>query len=139
MPSVNVNDATYQALELAARMSNSTAGEVVARLVAQASMPSRIEPAAGQSVAGKTLPVYCQYAGHRTDGVYDLDTSRIDITSGALRGTSHKTPTAAARAVVAHHKPEVNPNRNGWIFWIIDDGSERQLQSARRGETKRGA
>ncbi|MGF7239465.1 MAG: hypothetical protein ACQSGP_31590 [Frankia sp.] len=79
---------------------------------------------------GKVI-VYADYEGHRTHGHYDGSTTRIDITSGALAGRSFKTPTGAARAVVAHYKPGVSPNRNGWSFWVLDDGSGRFLQSIR--------
>jgi len=128
---IEVDDHTYRSLELAARMSNSTAGEVVARLVDQASMPESI--AKDTSDASSGLKVYADYGGHRTHGTYDWVTTRIDITSGPLAGRSFKSPTGAARAVVAHFKPEVSPNRNGWSFWNVDDGSGKFLQSIRRG------
>ncbi|WP_199836206.1 hypothetical protein [Streptomyces sp. NRRL F-4489] len=71
------------------------------------------------------------YEGHRTRGSYDRDTKRIDITSGPLAGQSFKTPTGAARAVMAPYKPGVPPNRNGWSFWLLDDRSGRFLQTIR--------
>ncbi|GAA4197627.1 hypothetical protein [Microbispora amethystogenes] len=77
------------------------------------------------------VAVYVDYEGHRTQGIYDRATTRIDIISGPLAGRSFKTPTGAARAVVAHYKPGVSPNRNGWAFWMLDDGSGRFLQSIR--------
>jgi|GEM_PF-1327939 len=128
--SIEVDDRTYQTIEFAARMSSTTAGEVVARLVAQASMPVL---SARAELANPSLGVAISvvYEGHRTNGSYDADTGRVDITSGPLQGTSYKTPTGAARAVVALYKPHVNPNRNGWTFWTLDDGSGRFLQSIR--------
>ncbi|MEV5252853.1 hypothetical protein AB0K98_13965 [Streptomyces werraensis] len=34
-------------------------------------------------------------------------------------------------AWVTHYKPGVNPNRNGWSFWVLDDGSGGLLQTIR--------
>jgi hypothetical protein len=124
---IEVDDHTYRSLEFAARMSNSTAAQVVARLVEQASMSKPADLPAAKS----TLTVYADYAGHRTHGAYDAETKRVDITSGPLGGRSYKTPTGAACAVVAHYKPNINANRNGWSFWILGDGSGQPLQSVR--------
>ncbi|WP_055483191.1 hypothetical protein [Sphaerimonospora mesophila] len=128
---VEVDEQTYRSLEFAARMSGCTAGEVVARLVAAASMPPPAKEESEQREAASDVAVYADYEGHRTQGKYDQRTTRIDITSGPLAGRSFKTPTGAARAVVAHYKPGVSPNRNGWSFWMLDDGSGRFLQSIR--------
>lgn len=123
---------THRSLEFAARMSGRTAGEVVARLVAAASMPvSTPKEETERAEASEGVGVYVVYAGHRTQGRYDPATRRIDITSGPLGGRSFKTPTGAARAVVSHYKPGVSPHRNGWSFWMLDDGSGRYLQSIR--------
>src|SRR5262249_39946769 len=130
-----VDDQTYRSLALAARIGGCTAGDVVARLVAETSMLTLPAPAAlegkqhSETVDG--VAAYADYEGDRTQGRYDLKTSRIDITAGPLRGQSFKTPTGAARAVVAHYKPSVSPQRNGWSFWVLDDGSGRFLQNIR--------
>jgi hypothetical protein len=113
-------------------MANTTAGDVVARLVAQASTPALTNQTTNSARPADTVGVYADYDGHRTHGEYDYTTTRIDITSGPLVGQSFKTPTGAARAVVAHYRPGVSPNRNGWSFWVLDDGSGRSLQSIRR-------
>ncbi|PRY02037.1 hypothetical protein [Allonocardiopsis opalescens] len=128
---IEVDEQTYRSLEFAARMSGCTAGEVVARLVASASMPSAKTEEMEHPETASGLPVYADYEGHRTQGRYDPSTSRIDITSGPLTGQSFKSPTGAARAVVTHYKPDVNPNRNGWTFWVLADGSGKLLQSTR--------
>lgn len=128
---IEVDAQTYRSLEFAARMSGCTAGDVVARLVAEASMPTPAKDGSEQTEEVSGEAVYADYAGHRTQGKYDPRTTRIDITSGPLNGRSFKTPTGAARAVVAHYKPGVSPNRNGWSFWILDDGTGRFLQSIR--------
>jgi hypothetical protein len=126
---VEVDDQTLRSLEFAARISNISTGEVVARLVAAASMPEPVKAAA--EGADASVPVFVTYEGHRTDAAYDRLTKRIDVTSGPLRGRSFKTPTGAARAVVGHYKPSISPNRNGWSFWTINDGTGRLLQEIR--------
>lgn len=129
---VDVDAQTYQSLEFAAHISGCTAGEVVARLVAQASIPPATRREETEHTEkGLQVAVYADYEGHRTHGKYDPKTTRIDITSGPLAGRSFKTPTGAARAVVAYYKPDVSPNRNGWSFWTIDDGSGKFLQNIR--------
>lgn len=128
---IEVDEQTYRSLEFAARMSGCTAGDVVARLVAEASMPTPAKEESEQLEGARGAAVYADYEGHRTQGRYDPRTTRIDIMSGPLTGQSFKTPTGAARAVVAHYKPGVSPNRNGWSFWMLDDGSGRFLQSIR--------
>jgi len=130
---IEVDAVTYRSLEFAARMSGCTAGEVVARLVADASMSMTPRKADSERPEGADgVAVYVDYEGHRTHGHYDPRTTRIDITSGPLVGRSFKTPTGAARAVVAHFKPGVSPNRNGWSFWMLDDDSGKFLQSIRK-------
>ncbi|MEV7321252.1 hypothetical protein [Streptomyces sp. NPDC093970] len=129
---IEVDPQTYRSLEFAARISGCTAGEVVARLVAEASMPApSAKEGSEQPEEASGVTVHADYEGHRTQGRYDPRTKRIDITSGPLSGQSFKTPTGAARAVVAHYKPGVSPNRNGWSFWVLDDGSGKFLQSIR--------
>ncbi|TDW98263.1 hypothetical protein [Kribbella sp. VKM Ac-2566] len=129
---IEVDEQTYRSLEFAGRMSDSTAGTVVARLVADASM-STPESAADEAHVEKVaeIPIYADYEGHRTRASFNRDTARIDIMSGPLAGRSFKSPTGAARAVVAHYKPDVSPNRNGWSFWMLDNGSGAFLQSIR--------
>ncbi|WP_455361583.1 hypothetical protein [Streptomyces sp. SYSU K21746] len=132
-PTIEVDEQTYRSIEFAARMGGTTASEVVARLVRTASVPPSAPATTGKedAEAERKVDVYVDYEGHRTHGSYDRDTKRIDITSGPLAGQGFKTPTGAARAVVAHYKPGVNPNRNGWSFWMLDDGSGEFLQTIR--------
>ncbi|MGH3926253.1 MAG: hypothetical protein ACRDTT_25880 [Pseudonocardiaceae bacterium] len=112
---IEVDDHTYRSLEFAARMSHTTAGQVVARLVEEASMP---QPAAEdeQPASARLIAIFADYEGHRTRATYDPDTTRVDITSGPLQGSSFKTPTGAARAVVRHYKPKISPNRKRLVL-----------------------
>jgi hypothetical protein len=129
-PTIEIDDGTLRSLEFAARMADTTVAQVVARLVAQASAPLPAD-APSDRAAPAGVPVFADYEGHRTTGSYDPITKRVDITSGPLQGTSYKSPTGAARAVVGHYKPKVNPNRNGWSFWTLDNGTNELLQSIR--------
>lgn len=136
-PMIEVDQATDRSIDMAARLTGVSKGAVVARLVAQtlaAPIPESTGGGGGSNSSGPyatTLPVYADYMGHRTQGQFDRATHRIDITSGPLAGSQFKSPSAAAIALVSHHKPGVSPNRNGWSFWYLDDGSKRLLQAIR--------
>lgn len=125
MPMIQVDEQTAEKLEFAARMQGTTAGKVVSRLVHDFMAPPTT------SDSGQTATVYALYAGHKTTGAFDRETKRLDVTSGPLKGQSFKTPTGAARAIVAHYNPAVSPHRNGWSFWLLEDGSGKPLQSIR--------
>ncbi|MDN4478647.1 hypothetical protein QQX10_10645 [Demequina sp. SYSU T00039] len=130
MRTVQINDTTYGALELAGQLTGMSVGEVIEKLVAQAA-PSIAAPAAQAGPVADGTGVYADYNGARFKGVFDPVTTSITITAGALANSRYKSPSAAARAVVASERPDVDSNRNGWTFWTIDDGSGRQLQSLR--------
>lgn len=129
MYTIEVNEWTYRAIELASRLTSLEPGAVVERLVQQMSEAPAKPASAGSPPNGVTI--YADYNGQRTKGVFDPVTTRIDIIEGKIAGTSHKTPSAAARAVVEGERPGVNSNRNGWSFWYLDDGSGKFLQSIR--------
>jgi len=126
---INVDERTYRSVEFAALMAGLSMGEVVARLVSGTVATNPEARASGGD--GEMVEVYCDYEGHRTMGCFDRRTHRVDITSGPLSGRSYKSPSRAAIEVVTHYKPTVNPNRNGWSFWVLNDGSGKLLQSLR--------
>ena len=129
---IEVTRDTYEKLMLAARMTNSSPGEIVARMIASATAPITDDapPKDGNGVDTDTVDVYATYEGHRTTGEFNPQTRRLEITSGPLSGESYKTPSAAARRVIESHNPEVNSNRNGWSFWLLDEG-DAPLQTIR--------
>lgn len=129
MPTVEVNDTTYRALGLAARLTGMTPGAVVEKLVTQSTLEAA--PAAVPADTPEQVGVYADYNGVRTKGVFDPVTTSIAITTGTLMNTRHKTPSAAARAVVESERPGIDSNRNGWTFWGLDDGTGRRLQAIR--------
>ncbi|MEO3939335.1 hypothetical protein V3N99_21705 [Dermatophilaceae bacterium Soc4.6] len=134
MVQLEIDDQTGRVLEFAARMAQVTPAQLVARLVDQASLTApapALTPSASSRGRDGLIAVRADYEGFRTTGWFDPATSRIDITGGPLDGQSFKSPTGAARAVVGHYKPGVSPHRNGWSFWLLDDGSNQLLQSIR--------
>ncbi|MGN6252014.1 MAG: hypothetical protein ACTHNS_09415 [Marmoricola sp.] len=129
MATITVDQATYDALHLAARLTGMTHSQVVARLVQQSKAASDAGPTEVNN--DDTVLIFADYEGHRTSARFNRLTTRIDIADGPLSGESFKSPSSAARAVVAHYKPDVNPHRNGWSFWMLADGSGAFLQSIR--------
>lgn len=129
MPHVEIDPETATRLEFAARIAGVTPGQVVARLVEQAS----IAQPSGQETQGGDgrVAVHAVYEGFRTNALFDAETHRVEIVSGPLAGSSYKSPTGAARSIVSHRNPEVSPHRNGWSFFVLSDGSGKPLQSIR--------
>lgn len=128
MTSVDLDQATFEAIDTAARLTGMTHAGVIARLIQQTRVAA---PAVNLvPVPDQTADIYADYEGHRTLARFDRQTNRVDILDGPLVGQSFKTPTGAARAVVGHYKPGVSPHRNGWSFWLLVDGSGA-LQSIR--------
>ncbi|MFI6297654.1 hypothetical protein ACIBEJ_39095 [Nonomuraea sp. NPDC050790] len=126
---IEVSADTKEMVAFAARMANVTEGEIVRRLIADF---SAVEDAAPTGTEGDGLSIYADYAGRRTRARF-IAPARVEIVDGPLKGESYKSPTGAARAVVRHYNPEVNDNRNGWMFWVIDngDGARTWLQTMR--------
>ena len=78
---------------------------------------------------GTRSRIFAVYKGVRTEAVFVHGTNEVTLTSGPLSGQGYQTPSGAARAVVAYQSPTINPLRNGWEFWNLDDGSGRQLRA----------
>jgi hypothetical protein len=133
MATIDVDEATKQAVSFAARMANVSEGEIIRRLVGGSAPPRE-----GPEPANRGVAIYADYEGHRVRARY-FEPARVEITDGPLAGRSFKTPTGAARAVVRNYNPSVNDNRNGWSFWQIDNGTGARvwLQSIRPHGTER--
>jgi hypothetical protein len=133
MPHVEIDIQTARALEFAAKMAGITPGQVIARLVEDASLANAGAPQDSPIPADdRRVAVHAQYEGHLTKALFDPETSRIDVISGPLEGKSYKTPSSAARAIIHHYNPGVSGSRNGWSFFTLSGGSSRPLQSIRR-------
>lgn len=126
MVAIDVSTATASKIGLLARAWNLTEPETVDRLVAEFESrprrPSQAERAAG---APETVPVHATYQGVTVQGCYNPLVGSLEITNGPAAGRTFKTPSAAAIAVVSAMNPSVNPNRNGWNFWLITATGER--------------
>ncbi len=120
--SVELDDQTHLAVEFAAKMAGTTAGGIIARLVTEAGMQPPTAPAAPAASAAVTVTVYADYAGHRTHGIYDPVTTRIEISAGPLGGRSFKSPSGAAGALIKYYKPQVSNHRDGLRLWRLEDG-----------------
>jgi hypothetical protein len=130
---VEIDEATDTKLTIASSLAGLSKAQLIARLVDAATRgqptgtapptPGGALPPSMDAPAVHLLPVFVVYNGRRVDGVYDTKTHRIDVESGPVAG-SYRTPSEAARAVVSHFKPHVNPNRNGWVFWRLNDNGE---------------
>lgn len=132
MPSIEVDDVTHRSIEFAAKMAGVSTGEVIARLVAESTAPTAPTATEAPGAGDQRASIFADYGGRQTRARFDPVTHRVEITTGPLAGKSYKTPSGAAIAVVSQHNPTVNPNRNGWGFWTLDDGSGRLLQVLRR-------
>jgi hypothetical protein len=88
------------------------------------------EPATSTASAPEQVAVHAIYGGTRTDGFYDPATQSLTITTGPLAGRTFSKPSGAAVALVQMHRPDVNPNRNGWSFWVVSKTGKR-LQTIR--------
>ena len=126
MAMIEVDDQTDEYLALAARVAGLSKGQVVAQLVALA----KADPVPAPTSEDRRVPIYAEYEGHRTNGLYTPGQHRIQIVDGPLADTSYKTPSEAASRVVSEYNKDVSPNRNGWTFWMIAE-SGQPLQTIR--------
>jgi hypothetical protein len=131
MATIEVDSETKSKVAFAARMANVSEGEIIRRLVLGAAPDDKPVDAGSPGIR-----IYADYEGHRTTAVYHAP-GRVEIIDGPLKGKPFKSPTGAARAVVRHYNPAVNDNRNGWMFWQIDNagGPRVWLQSVRPTES----
>jgi len=120
---IDIDDQTHAYVRFAARVASVTEAEVVARAVAaylqEKPNPSPPDP-------WTPVPVYAEYRGHRVEGQFVPRTQRLVVTGEPAPGRSFKSPSGAARAVVA----ALNPSResvhtNGWRFWRLVDTDDR--------------
>src|SRR4051812_39621448 len=117
MGDVTISQHVHERIALLALAWGISEGEVVKRLLDdfQESGQRRQEMTDGR------VNVHAVYEGSRTEGVFDPLSGALEITSGPLAGQRFKSPSGAAVAVVQATNPGVNPNRNGWSFWVRTD------------------
>ncbi|MER7277579.1 hypothetical protein ABT369_24370 [Dactylosporangium sp. NPDC000244] len=113
----------YNKVHLLAIAWGVTDGVAVARLVEHfAKTPGSAKADAELQV--DEVAIYAIYEGTKVEAVYNRKTKSVAIISGKLKNKTYSTPSGAAVAVVAAHNPTVNPNRNGWSFWVLADNGE---------------
>jgi len=128
MPELPVSTSVEQRVALLARAWGVTKGEAVERLLDE--FQGGAEAACPVATAGG-VPVHAVYGSTRVEGLFDPASNGLQITTGPLAGKAYRTPSGAAIAVVSLHNRAVNPNRNGWSFWLVSETGER-LQTLRR-------
>jgi hypothetical protein len=123
---LSVADDVYEQVSLLARAWVTSPSDVLRRLLSEfrGSEDRPAEP------TEERIAVHAIYAGTRTEGSYDPRTQSLTITTGPVASQTFGTPSGAAVALVATLSPEVNPNRNGWSFWVQSANGER-LQAIR--------
>ncbi len=133
MPQIEVDPQTDDYLTFAARIAGISKGQVVAHLVvlAKTGFAEIVSPGPSREPPGlRTVAIHADYEGHRTNAIFVRGLGRIEIADGPLAGRSFKTPSEAAREIVATYNPNVSANRNGWTFWVISE-SNAPLQTIR--------
>jgi len=128
MPMIEVDQETDDYLSFASDVAGLSKGEIVAQLINQAKA-RRSESTKGPDKSD-VVPIHSFYEGHHTEARYYRRGGRIEILNGSLAGRTFKTPSEAAREVVAHYNPDVSANRNGWTFWVITE-TKAPLQAIR--------
>jgi len=129
MAKIEVAPSTASRLTLLASAWETTIDGAIGRLIDRlaAQPPSAaVEP----STTEGQVAVHAVYEGQRSDGLFDPATQSLRITAGPGAGKSFRRPSGAAIAVVQAVNPAVNPNRNGWSFWIVSSNGQA-LQTIR--------
>ena len=116
METVQVDSTTFRDLSLIARAAGLTHGQAVAFLIEEF---HRTSGSTGPAHAASGVLVHATYQGQRVEGVFDPDTGGLTVTSAPLQGKWFRSPSGAAKAVVANLKPGVTPNRSGYDFWFV--------------------
>jgi hypothetical protein len=117
MPSISLTQDTFDRLQLVAGTLGVSEGEAVAELLRRVAKPT---PSSAQPDPGM-VPIHVYYKGTRVDAEFNRKSHRIKILSGPLEGQSFDTPSRAAIEVVRAINPSINPSRNGWGFWTVNE------------------
>lgn len=130
MPTVQLTDQTAQRLTLLAAAWELTDSEAVDRLIDRLSARPGPTPVAEEG--SHLVSVHFEYRGHRYEGCFDRRDKSLTITAGGnLAKQRFVKPSPAAAAVVHDVEPDIDPNRNGWQYWIVT-ATGQPLQSIRK-------
>ncbi|MDN4473716.1 hypothetical protein [Demequina zhanjiangensis] len=134
MNSIEVSTATYEKLLVAAQLMGCTAGQVVDRMVSnlsgagsgttsiESTEDRREAPVVATPATGEAqVPVFKIYKNHRIEGVFDMSTHELRITTAPWNHKVFPSPTAAAVDVVVRISGDTRavPNTNGRKFWKV--------------------
>ena len=125
MGSIELDEQTHALVRFAARMFDVSEADVVARAVRELARETT-EAARPPRDPWTPVVVYGEYDGTRVEGQYLPATRRLTVSSAPVAGAKFKSPSGAARAVIA----ALNPSRsaaqtNGWRFWHLRETDER--------------
>ena len=147
MPSIDIDQETYEQLLVASRLLDEPISQVISRVVqrvlgeprpttpdpvAQAATSEPVTQAAITTLAGVKaqeparadsgwLAVYRVYKGHRVEGAFNPKTLELRLATPPFANRSFPSPTAAAEEVVGHYSGDVREtnNTNGRRFWKV--------------------
>lgn len=137
MPSIDLDQDTYDKLAVSARLMDLSPGDVVSLLlrrlvVAENTDRTSRTPTATQqeelmTVSAPThpgwLPVHKSYLSHPVEGEFNPTTMEVRVSTAPWSGRVFPSPTAAARSVVEHFGGDnrQTTNTNGRKFWRLKD------------------
>jgi hypothetical protein len=130
MGNVTLDEATHTYIRFAAGMFGVTEAEVIARAVRLAT--TRTAEDAEPLDTWAAIPLCAEFDGKQWEASFIPATGRVRVTTEPLAGKAFKSPSGAARAIVAACKPErASPQTNGWTFWHIERVDGAPLNSVR--------
>lgn len=125
MGSIELDEQTHSLVRFAARMFGVSEAEVISRAVRELAREST-ESARPARDPWTPVDVYGDYDGKHVEGQYLPATRRLTVTSEPIPGAKFKSPSGAARAVIAALNPARSASQtNGWRFWHLADTDER--------------
>lgn len=124
MQTIELDEQTAALVRFAARMAGLTDSEVVARAVrSYAGQPAELPP---RRDPWQPIALYGEYEGTRVEATYVPATRRVTVTSEPIAGEEFRSPSGAARAVIAALNPARTASQsNGWRFWHIAETHQR--------------
>lgn len=144
MPTIDLDQQTFEKLQVTAHLTDRPIGAVVKQLVDRlVSAPATVQVAAASTtvqashsstasvghVQNAWLPVFKVYKGHRVEGEFNPSTMELKVTTAPWSGRVFQSPTAAAIAVVEHFPSDrETSNTNGRKFWKVTS-TGRDLRS----------
>jgi hypothetical protein len=124
VPTIELDDRTAELVRFAARLFGVSESEVVARAVREfaASRDETVKPPNPFA----PIAIYGEYEGRRFDAEFLPATGRVTVLTEPLEGQRFRSPSGAARAVVALLNPGRSATQtNGWRFWRLAESDAR--------------